>query len=501
MHFHEIAHLKSKAHWIILLVTIVSSTLFHWNIFNKDLIGVHLWRQAQNEWYTRNFLRHDNNILNPRIAAHNMGNDGNILRYEFPLLQWSIAQVKRILGESIFITRVIMFSIGIITVLGFYFLIKCLFGNKFIASLASYTFNYSPVFYYYSINPLSDICALGASIWMMYFLFRYAQQLRIKDFIISSILLMLAGLFKLPYFMFGIMPLTFLVFRFFNKTFSRIEILKQLVILFLFSMPVAAWYIYAISGWGYMGVIKGVTANADFSELWIYLKFAFFQWLPNHLINPFGLLFCCTGLMIMMRKQNFGSIIRGMLISGFLITVLYYAYEINMIAKVHDYYMLPFLPWLHILISSGIQLVYKSNKFRWILIPLLIAMPIFTFFKIDAFWDINRNGYKVDWFNYSAELKSTVPRDSLCIILNDNTGVVIPYVIDKQGFVFDKNDLPAMWIEDMILRRRATYMYSDSRVVDTSSEVRKYLDYMIVEKGNIRVFKLIGKEEVGGESK
>ena len=154
MPIYEITHLKSKVHWIILVVTIVSSTLLHWDIFNKDLIGVHLWRQSQNEWYTLNFLRHDNNILNPRISAHNMGNDGNILRYEFPLLQWSIAQVKRIFGDTILITRAIMFGIGITTVLGFYFLIKSLIGNKVLASLAAFTFMYSPVFYYYSINPL-----------------------------------------------------------------------------------------------------------------------------------------------------------------------------------------------------------------------------------------------------------------------------------------------------------------------------------------------------------
>lgn len=496
MPIYEITPLKSKVHWIILVVTIVSSTLFHWDIFNKDLIGVHLWRQSQNEWYTRNFLRHDNNILNPRISAHNMGNDGNILRYEFPLLQWSIAQVKRIFGDTILITRAIMFCIGITTVLGFYFLIKSLIGNKVLASLAAFTFMYCPVFYYYSINPLSDVCALGASIWMMNFLVKYADLGKLRYFQFSSLFLMLAGLFKLPYFMFGIMPLTLIIFQFLNKNFSRKELIKELAILFLISVPVAAWYIYAISSWGYMGVIKGVTAHADFSELWIYLKFALLHWLPMHLINPFGLVFFLIGLVTLMKTQHFQSPVRWMLLSGFLITALYYIYELNMIAKVHDYYMLPFLPWLHIVITLGMKWILQMNKYQWTLIPFMIAMPVFSFFKIGTFWDINRNGYNADWFNHAADLKAAVPRDSLCIILNDNSGVVMPYVIDKQGFVFDKNDLPAMWVEDMILRRRATFMYSDTRKVDTSMEIKKYLDQMILEKGSVRVFKLVRKEEV-----
>lgn len=496
MPIHELTHQKSKWHWILLMVTIVSSTLLHWHVFNQDLIGVHLWRQAQNEWYTRNFLRKDNNIFNPRISAHNMGHDGNILRYEFPLLQWSIAQVKRTFGDTIFITRAIMFCIGIVSVLGFYFFIKRLVGNRVLASLAAYTFMYSPVFYYYSINPLSDVCALGASVWMMYFLVKYADQGKISYFLYSSLFLMLAGLFKLPYFMLAIMPFTLIIIHFQDKSTLRQVTIKELAILFLISVPVAAWYIYAISSWGYMGVIKGVTANADFSELWIYLKFALFHWLPMHLINPFGLVFFLIGLATLMKTQNFESPVRWMLLSGFLITVLYYVYELNMIAKVHDYYMLPFLPWLHIVILLGLNRIYQIKKYRWILIPLLIAMPVYSFFKIGSFWDINRNGYNPDWFHHAADLKSAVPRDSLCIILNDNSGVVIPYVIDKQGFVFDKNDLPAMWVEDMILRRRATFMYSDSRKVDTSREIKKYLDHIIMEKGSVRVFKLVEKEEV-----
>ena len=89
-----------------------------------------------------------------------------------------------------------------------------------------------------------------------------------------------------------------------------------------------------------------------------------------------------------------------------------------------------------------------------------------------------------------------VPRDSLCIILNDNSGVVVPYVIDHQGYVFDKDDLPAMWVEDMILHRRATYMYSDSRIVDTSAGVVPFIDSLLLEKGEVRVFRLVDKIKI-----
>lgn len=79
---------------------------------------------------------------------------------------------------------------------------------------------------------------------------------------------------------------------------------------------------------------------------------------------------------------------------------------------------------------------------------------------------------------------------------HDNSGVVVPYVIDHQGYVFDKDDLPAMWVEDMILHRRATYMYSDSRIVDTSAGVVPFIDSLLLEKGEVRVFRLVDKIKI-----
>ena len=62
--------------------------------------------------------------------------------------------------------------------------------------------------------------------------------------------------------------------------------------------------------------------------------------------------------------------------------------------------------------------------------------------------------------------------------------------------MFDKDDLPAMWVEDMILHRRATYMYSDSRIVDTSAGVVPFIDSLLLEKGEVRVFRLVDKIKI-----
>ena len=94
--------------WIIPLL----SMAMHWRIFSTDLVGVHLWRQSQTQLNIQNFYRHDFNILNPRVNITNLG-PNTLYRYEFPIMQWSIACVHKVLGESITITRVCLFLLGL----------------------------------------------------------------------------------------------------------------------------------------------------------------------------------------------------------------------------------------------------------------------------------------------------------------------------------------------------------------------------------------------------
>jgi hypothetical protein len=133
--------------------------------------------------------------------------------------------------------------------------------------------------------------------------------------------------------------------------------------------------------------------------------------------------------------------------------LFYYAYEVNMIAKVHDYYLLPFLPWLHLIAVHGLHAFQRHRALKTASIPMLGLFPWVAFFLVnDYFWNIDRNGYNPDWFIHNKDLQQAAPRDSLCILLNDNTGVVFAHAVDKQGYVFDRDELPPMWVEDMILR-------------------------------------------------
>ena len=52
----------------ILLCSILLSLLLHRPNISTEIRGIHAWRQTQTAWNIRNFVRHDANILNPRIS-------------------------------------------------------------------------------------------------------------------------------------------------------------------------------------------------------------------------------------------------------------------------------------------------------------------------------------------------------------------------------------------------------------------------------------------------
>lgn len=98
--------------FLLFFIYIVS----HLFVLKMDLTGVHLWRQTQTQHNIQNFYRQDNNIINPRYNHLSLDTDSDIIRMEFPIMQWIIAQTYILFGESILLTRICMLLFGFIGV-------------------------------------------------------------------------------------------------------------------------------------------------------------------------------------------------------------------------------------------------------------------------------------------------------------------------------------------------------------------------------------------------
>lgn len=479
--------------YLVFIFTIGLSFFLHKDIFSLEIQGLHTWRQSQTMWNIRNFVRHDSNILNPRVSHFNEGKD-NVYRMEFPLMQWGIAMLQKVGGEKIEIVRFSIFLIGIASFFGIYCILFFLFKDVLVAIATAFLFQFGPIFFYYTLNPIPDNLALAAGIWYIYFILKYESEYETKHLIWASIALLIASLAKLPFLMFAIMSCYFFfknknIKQKFNYTYPQLLIV----------LPTFVWYAWVMPQWPENPVTHGIfSGDVDWNNYLRILDYHRKTMFPDLILYAPVWLFFILGLygLFVNNKKHI-----GWMLSLVFITFTYFFLELIPIDTVHDYYMMPFLPWMYIIVGMGIYTLkgffIGQKKLEWVPVFLLsifcVYSPIYAHKYTLGQWDLDKTFFNNDLFIHREVLKNAVPQNEHCIILNDYSLYIFSYQIDKMGHVFANDILPAAWVKDMIKNLGVTYMYSDSQKVNSDPELAQYIDHLVVEKGSIKVFKLKDK--------
>ena len=486
--------MKRSYRYAILLFIALVSLAMHFNHFSKDLVSIHVWRQAQTQSTIINFYEGDMNIFNP--ARNERGSGDGIFRMEFPLMQWLVAAAYTVFGNHLIITRIFMFVIGLFTIAGIYNLLSALFKNEVIALIGAWTFNFSPSFFYYTINPLPDNLALCCSTWGLALFFIWTRSGKWHSLLFSGLLLAVGSLCKLPFILYFIAPIVWFSMELKRKT-SRVLILKSLTINVFIALPIA-WYLAVLPQWSSYGIVKGIfRSEVPLPTVLDYLLFNIVSTLPELLLNYGSLLFFLAGFWFMARNKSYKSpVFMVFALLGAGITG-YFLYEINMIANVHDYYLFPFMPLLFILVSYGAynMLTHDKRLFRYFALILLMILPLTAYLRMQVRWNVESPGFNRDLLTYKHDLQEAVPKNALCVAGNDNSHCIFFYYIDKKGWCFANDSLGGPDLKDMIAGG-ACYLYSDSRVVEGKKEISPYLERLILEKGSVRIYKL--KHLTGG---
>jgi len=481
--------MKKHLKHIVLFSIVIISFLMHYKHFSKDLISIHSWRQTQTQSTINNFYEEDMNILNPR--RNERGNGEGIFRMEFPLMQWLVASSYHVFGNNIVVTRLFMFVIGLLSILGMYKLLFVLFNKELLALIGAWAFNFSPSFYYYTINPLPDNLALCCSIWGLVMFFSWKKSNRSILLILCGVLLSIGALCKLPFIIYFIVPGTFLLVEMFRTKLYKKTISNSLLVFNPLLFPFA-WYLTVIPQWKGNGIVGGMFDNSTtFSTLVDYLQHNLISTLPELLLNYGSVLFFIAGFYFLVKKKAFRNA-NFILIFVLSIGVLaYFLFEINMIAKIHDYYLFPFYPLLFMLVGYGAFCLYSLEKpiFKIITISLLCILPITCYIRMYERWIPESPGFNKDLLEYKTELRDIIPNDALIIVGNDVSRYISFYYIDKKGWGFDTDNLTSDKLTVMI-DKGAQFLYSDSRKVDTNPLITPYLDTLVLEKGSIKVFRL-----------
>lgn len=481
--------MNKKLRNIILILIVLISTAMHFKHFSKDLMSIHVWRQTQTQSTINSFYEEDMNIFNPR--RNERGDSDGIFRMEFPIMQWLVASQYKIFGKHLIITRLFMFLIGILTILGIYKLLDILFHNPILSIIGAWAFNFSPSFYYYTINPLPDNFALCCSVWGLALFFIWYSNKKNIYLIFSSLLLSIGALSKLPFIIYYIVPITYFLYLFIKDAPRRIYFVQALISISFSIFPII-WYLSVIPHWQGNVIVKGMLGNNEsLIKLLDYYQHNLISTIPELLVGYGSLIFFLSGFFFLFKNKAYQSPKFLMLLSLSVFALLYYLFEANAIAKVHDYYLFPFYPLFFILVAFGAYNLYSSKiKFyRYLTFTLLLVIPITCFLRMQSRWNPETPGFNKDLLTYKTELQNAIPKDALVVAGNDYSHFIMFYYIDKKGWGFDNDWLTSKMLQTMI-EKGAKYLYSDSEKIINNDELTQYIDKKIMEKGSISIYSL-----------
>ncbi|MBN2273172.1 MAG: glycosyltransferase family 39 protein [Bacteroidales bacterium] len=466
----------------------VISFFMHFKYFKEDIKGIHVWRQTQTQSTIINFYEEDMNILNPR--RNDRGDTDGIFRMEFPLMQWLVACSYKIFGNHLWICRILMFLTGIFSTIGIYKLLSALFDNDILSLIGAWAFTFSPVFYYYTINPMPDNLALCCSIWGMALFFKWTRNNRLSMLLLSGLLLSLGALCKLPFIIYYAVPFVHFFPVIIKNGIDRKSGLNMVVVFGFIVFP-AAWYLTIIPQWKGNIIVKGMLSNEEsFSQILDYLQHNLISTLPELLLNYGSVIFFLAGFYFLFRRKAYNDSRFPLLLTWGTAVVAYYLFEVNAIKKVHDYYLFPFLPLLFIIVSYGAYNLFNQSTIgRYITILLLLLLPVTCHLRIQGRWHPEKLVFNEDLITYKQELRNAVPGNSLVVAGNDESRCIFFYHIGKKGWGFDNNNLTAPQLLSMI-EKGAEYLYSDSRMIDENEDIKPMLKELILETGSVRVYVL-----------
>lgn len=479
--------LQHKRMFLGIGAAIVLSFIMHLPHLKKDLMGMHVWRQAQTQNTVISFYEEDMNILNPRRSSR--GNTDGIFRMELPLMQWLIASAYKATGEHIVVTRLYMFCIYAFGIMGFGLLGYIFFQSRTAGVIGAWAFSFSPEMFYFGINPLPDVMAVSITAWGLYFIMRYRHFGQLHNWVIGCLLLMLAALVKLPFVLFFGVPFCYLLQLFWpTKSVKAIGNLTAVAILAL--LPVAAWYVPAIVSWQGNGIVGGVLASdTSFAVLYGYLIHHLFSTIPELLVNYAAMPLMLFAFYQFIKQRKYLDARFSLLLPTFIAVTAYFLYELNMIEKVHDYYLFPFYPFIIITVVYGALSLWQLSSWRWLVWLLVLALPITAGIRTANSWDEQRPGFNADLLLHKQELQAAAPDYGLCVVGNDISQHIWFYYLHKKGWAFDQDNFDVRKLQEKI-NLGARYLYTDSKLVSANKEIIPLLDTLLLQRGTIMVYKL-----------
>ncbi|MGM5485385.1 MAG: ArnT family glycosyltransferase [Nanobdellota archaeon] len=162
--------------------------------------------------------------------------------FRFPLLEFVIAGIWSLFGESVALAKAVMVLFSSLSVYAMYLVSKELFDDSLPVLLSTFLFSFSSVMFIWGFRIYTDIPALGMMLFSLYFFFRGQRSSGLMPVFFSGGFATLAFLFRFPVALF-VLPL--IVYYLYKKHFRRLFFFCAGA--FSFALP---WLVYNLVNYG-----------------------------------------------------------------------------------------------------------------------------------------------------------------------------------------------------------------------------------------------------------
>lgn len=459
---------------ILLFIILVLGFVLRLYRFDNPIADWHSWRQAETSSVSRNFVKDGFDLLHPRMdnisnVQSGMDNPEGYFFVEFPLYNAAQAGLFMLFG---FLTleqwgRLISIISSMVTVLFLYLLVSR-HSSKSIGLLASAFYAFIPYNIYFGRTILSDTSMVMATVGGIYFFDLWigtsakfkAQRV---TFYLLAVLFTAGALLLKAHAVFFVLPIMYLAFKHFGwKTFLQWPLWLFAVITVA---PLAWWRVWM------MQFPEGIPAN-----LWLFngngIRFrpSFFRWifyerLTKLMLGYFGIGLLAYGLFMFRKIKEWPFF------ASFIASALLYVCVVATGNVQHDYYQIPVMPTVAIVLAIGSyylsQWTYKRLPLGRIAVVLLAAGGLyFSWMQVRDYFNINNRSILVA----GEAVDRLTPKDAK-VIANYNGDSTFLYQTNRKGWASFQNPIPEM------IEKGASYLV----LVNPTKDDRVFAkDYKIV---------------------
>ncbi|NDC39968.1 MAG: hypothetical protein EBZ77_00185 [Chitinophagia bacterium] len=156
--------------------------------------SIHQWRQSDVYAYAQRFYTSGDDVFHP--AAFNLAGKDGRMASEFPIIYYIGAQICRVIGFHNYVFRGLTFFCYLAGMVYLYKVARFFINDRYVAAFPVVLLASTPFFYYYGLNYLPNVPAIGISFAGLYYMLAYEQSGKRQQLIAATALFALSVVLK-----------------------------------------------------------------------------------------------------------------------------------------------------------------------------------------------------------------------------------------------------------------------------------------------------------------